>query len=142
MFWLILLGIVIAAIGGYYVYVAGDWVWGQAPIPPAQPIPLITSAVGTSARTVQLTLSKTPGMVLVQRYWPYDGTTFDFLTDRSAVVDEIVLPETADLLPERLFRYRARYTSSTFTSMTSELAITWRGLLLVSVSFSQSGFRH
>jgi hypothetical protein len=49
----------------------------------------------------------------VQRYWPYDGSTFEFLTGENEVVDQIILPEIADLLPERLFKYRARYTSST-----------------------------
>jgi len=72
-----------------------------------------SSADGTSARTVHLTLSKAPGQVLVQRYWPYDGSTFEFLTGENEVVDQFILPEIADLLPERLFKYRARYTSST-----------------------------
>ena len=80
---------------------------------PATTSAWVTSADGTSARTVHLTLSKAPGQVLVQRYWPYDGSTFEFLTGENEVVDQIILPEIADLLPERLFKYRARYTSST-----------------------------
>ena len=58
-------------------------------------------------------MGKAPGQVLVQRYWAYDGSTSDFLTSENDVIDHITLPEIADLLPEQLFKYRARYTSST-----------------------------
>jgi uncharacterized membrane protein YbhN (UPF0104 family) len=70
MFWLVLL--IAAVVGAIALYYLWDWAWGEQ-IPPPQPIPLITSAVGTSSQTVQLTLSKSPGQVMVERYWPYDG---------------------------------------------------------------------
>ncbi len=112
--WLLIVLVVAAiVVGGFAIWAVFIEGWGLEHIPPPQPVPLITSAVGTSARTVHLTLSKTPGQVMVQRYWPYDGSTFDFLTGGNEVVDQIILPEIADLLPERLFKYRARYTSST-----------------------------
>ena len=77
---------------------------GLATIPPP-PVPLITSAVGTSSQTVRLTLSKTPGQVMVERYWPYDGSTFDFPTTQNEVVN-------SGLVSGMKYKYRARYTSS------------------------------
>ena len=114
MLWLITLLVgALIVVGGWYLWGVILEGWGVKHVPPPHPVPWVTSADGTSARTVHLTLSKAPGQVLVQRYWPYDGSTFEFLTGENEVVDQIILPEIADLLPERLFKYRARYTSST-----------------------------
>ena len=100
MLWLLVLLIIVVGVAGLYIGI--DWVW-QPPIPPPQPVPLITSAVGTSSQTVRLTLSKTPGQVMVERYWPYDGSTFDFPTTQNEVVDSGLVSGA---------QYRARYTSS------------------------------
>ena len=114
MLWLITLLVgALIVVGGWYLWGVILEGWGVKHVPPPHPVPWVTSADGTSARTVHLTLSKAPGQILVERYWAYDGTTFDFLTGENEVVDHIILPEIADLLPERLFKYRARYTSST-----------------------------
>jgi hypothetical protein len=113
MFWLvILIGALIVGGGIVFwgIFIEG---LGVKHVPPPKPVPLITSAEGTSARSIRLTLGKAPGQVLVQRYWAYDGSTYDFLTSENDLVDHITLPEIADLLPEQLFKYRARYTSST-----------------------------
>ena len=114
MLWLITLLVgALIVVGGWYLWGVILEGWGVKHVPPPHPVPWVTSADGTSARTVHLTLSKAPGQILVERYWAYDGSTFDFLTGENEVVDHIILPEIADLLPERLFKYRARYTSST-----------------------------
>ena len=83
--------------------------WGDPtipPPPPLQPIPWVTSAIGTSAHTIHLTFHKTePGAIEVERYNPADGSTFPFpfLVLDSQVDDEIGLEA------DKPYKYRARY---------------------------------
>jgi hypothetical protein len=109
MLWAILFVLVVLAVGGFALY----WLvqgWGLEEIPPPEPMPFITSAVGTGAHTIHLTLYKGSGQtnlqVELERYRPSDQTTSYFFTSLKELDDTDL--ERDDTL-DTLYRYRARY---------------------------------
>jgi hypothetical protein len=102
MLWLLVLVIIGLLIGSALLL---PWAWGEPlPTPPPEVTPLITSAVGTSAHTIHLTLQKGVGPVQVEleRTRPPDPSKFSFFS----MFDEV---DDNDLERDTPYRYRARY---------------------------------
>ena len=108
MVWVIVL--VAAAIVGYLALRGLDWAWGTPPLPPPLPPPQITSAVGTSAKTVHLTLSQGTGQVQLERFRPDIASSFAFFAPLNpAGVTHV--DDTFGLRPDKSYIYRARRTA-------------------------------
>jgi hypothetical protein len=80
--------------------------WGlEEPVPPPELVAAVTSAVGTNAHTIRLTLLKAkPGQVELERRRLQDPSTFAFFSSLNEVDD-------TDLERDTLYRYRARFTT-------------------------------
>src|SRR5262245_1891350 len=114
MFWLLVFVIVAVIVGGFAIWGLIEG-WGLDPVPPPPPpTPFVTSAVGTSAHTIHLTLqmgSGAWGQVDVERYRPADQSSFIFSTSLTELDDTDLVPDIPAGQPNGpgVYRYRARY---------------------------------